>query len=131
MKCIDYDIQNCVTGHVKNNRLPGLTFDMVYYADDTIIVSQDNRGLNELLKLTEMISAQYGLRLDKDKCFAIAMNNDGNIHFHDGTPLDKKYETTYKEKSTLEEKTNRDIYERDRGVKKVLTTDNIQAYICG
>ena len=95
MTCIDHDIQQNVTGHVKNNRLPGLSYDMIYYADDTILFSRDNRGLNELLKLTETISAKYGLKLNRSKCFAIAMNNDGNIHFHDGTPLDKKYETAY------------------------------------
>ena len=50
--------------------------------------AQSNRGLNELLKLTEIISAQYDSKLNKDKCFAIAMNNDGDIHFDDGQPLD-------------------------------------------
>ena len=68
---------------------------MVYYADDTILFSRDNRGLNELLKHTEHISRRYGLTLNRDKCVAIAMNNDGSIHFSDGTPLDKQYETMY------------------------------------
>ena len=95
MTCIDYDIRSTLTRHVTNNRLPGVSFDMVYYADDTILFSQSNRGLNELRKLTEQISAQYGLKFNKDKCFAIAMNNDGDIHFDNGQPLDKKYETIY------------------------------------
>ena len=86
MTCIDRDIQGQITGHVKNNRLPGLSFDVVYDADDAIFFSRDTRGLNELLKLTENISAQYGLKLNKDKCFAAAMNNDESIHFSDGTP---------------------------------------------
>ena len=68
---------------------------MVYYADDTILFSRDTRGINELLKLTEKVSANYGLKLNRDKCVAIAMNGDGNIHFSDGTRLDKKYEATY------------------------------------
>ena len=58
MSCIDSDIQSPITGHVINNRVPGLDFDMVYYADDTIVISQSNRGLNELLCLTERISQQ-------------------------------------------------------------------------
>ena len=33
--------------------------------------------------------------LNRDKCVAITMNSDGNIHFPDGVPLDKKYESTY------------------------------------
>ena len=61
------------SGHVKNNRLPGLDFDMVCYADDTILFSTDTRGLNELLRLTEQVSSQYGLKLNRDKCVAIAI----------------------------------------------------------
>ena len=95
MSCIDSDIQSSITGHVANNRVPGLDFDMVYYADDTIVFSQSNRGLNELLCLTERISQQYGLHLNRDKCVAIPMNNDGSIHFQDGTPLATEYEATY------------------------------------
>ena len=30
---------------------------MVFYADDTILFSTDNRALNELLHLTEVISS--------------------------------------------------------------------------
>ena len=73
---------------------PGI-LNVGFDVDDTILFSQDNRRLNELLKLTETISEKYGLKLNRSKCFAIAMNNNGNIHFHDGTPLDKKHETTY------------------------------------
>ena len=81
MTCIDNDIQDSVSGHVKNNRLPGLDFDMIHDADDTVLFSKENRGLNELLCLTENISHQYGLRLNKGKCVALAMNNNGRIHF--------------------------------------------------
>ena len=87
MSCIDHDIRSHCSGHVKNNRLPGLGFEMVYYADDTILISTDTGGLNKLLRLTEEVSSQYGLKLNRDKCVAIAMNIDGNIHFQDNTPL--------------------------------------------
>ena len=95
MSCIVSDIQSSITGHIANNRVPGLDFDMVYYAADTIVFSQSNRGLNELLCLTERISQQYGLHLNRDKCVAIPMNNEGSIHFQDGTPLATEYEATY------------------------------------
>ena len=95
MTCIDEDIQSSITGHVSNHRVPGLGFDMVYYANDTILFSQSNRGLNELLSLTERVSQQYGLSLNRAKCIAIPMNNDGNIHFQDGTPLTREFEATY------------------------------------
>ena len=95
MTCIDFDVRSKVSRHVTNNRLPGLAFDIVYYADDTVLFSQDTRGLNELLKHTEQISKQYGLKLNRDKCVAVCMNGESNIHFEDGTLLEKKYETTY------------------------------------
>jgi len=80
---------------VSNGRIPGLEFDMVYYADDTILFSTDNRALNELLHLTETVSSKYGLCLNKNKCVAIQMNNDGSVHFDNQEPLPKRFETTY------------------------------------
>ena len=87
--CIDHDITASMSRRVSNARLPGLDFDMVYYADDTTIFSTDNRSLNELLRLTETISSKYGLELNKDKCVAIQMNNEGQVHFDNGEPLPK------------------------------------------
>ena len=95
MTCVDTDIREAVSCHVINNRIPGLDYDMVYYADDTILFSLSNRGLNELLSLTEKISQQYGLHLNRGKCVAIPMNNDGRIHFADGSALTKCSEATY------------------------------------
>ena len=54
-----------------------------------LFFSTDNRALNELLKLTELFSGKYGLRLNKDKCVAIQMNNDGVVHFENGEPQKK------------------------------------------
>ena len=68
---------------------------MIYYADDTILFSTDNRALNELLKLTETVSSKYGLRLNKGKCVTVQMNNDGLVHFENDEPLPKKFEATY------------------------------------
>ena len=68
---------------------------MIYYADDTVLFSRNNRALNELLKLTEKIPSGYGLGLNKNKCVAITMSNDGCIHFHDGTPLNKEFEAMH------------------------------------
>ena len=72
MSCVDFDIRS-KSSRVANNRIPGLTFDMVYFADDTILFSTDNRALNELLALTESVSSKYGLRLNKDKCVVVQM----------------------------------------------------------
>jgi hypothetical protein len=97
MSCIDFDIRaRCSRCRwVSNGKNPRLEFDMVLYADDTILFSTDNRALNELLHLKEVISSKYGLCLNKSKCVAIQMNNDGSVHFDNQEPLPKRFETTY------------------------------------
>lgn len=95
MTCIDHDIQAVISDNVKNNRLPNLDFDMVYYADDTILASKDPDALNELLEHTEKSSAKYGLKLNKGKCVSINMNNDNKIAFTDGMELTKGKQTLY------------------------------------
>ena len=95
MSCIDFDIRARCSRWVSNGRVPGLEFDMVYYADDTILFSTDNRALNELLHLTEVISSKYGLCLNKNKCVAIQMNNDGSDHFDNQEPLPKRFGTKF------------------------------------
>lgn len=98
MNCIDHDIRTSLSNRVLNNRIPGLAFDMVYYADDTIrtiLFSTDNRALNERLKLTETISAKDGFKLSKEKCVAIRMNNEGQVHFDNREPLPKKFKASY------------------------------------
>ena len=95
MSCIDFDIRARCSRWVSNGRIPGLEFDMVYFADDTILFSTDNRARNELLHLTEVISSKYVLCLNINKCVAIPVNNDGSVHFDNQEPLPKKIETTY------------------------------------
>ena len=96
MTCIDSYIQSSVSSHVKNYRIPVLDFDMVYYADDTLLMSRRIRGLNERLQLTEQISLQHGLKIKtKTSVFAVQMNNNGRINFYDGSLLVSAYEDTH------------------------------------
>ena len=95
MSCVDHKIQSKASRWAHNGRIPNLNFDLVYYADDTILFSTDDRALNELLKLTETISGKYGLRLNRNKCVVIQMNSDGLVHFANNEPLPKKMEATY------------------------------------
>ena len=94
MSCVDIEIRLNASRRVQNGRIPNLDFDMLYYADDTILFSTDNRALNELLKLTETNSTKYGLQ-HKDKCVVIQMNNDGMVHFENNEPLPKRFEAAY------------------------------------
>ena len=53
MTCIERDISAEITEHVKNNRIPGTDFDMVFYADDTIVISRNLKAIEELPSLVE------------------------------------------------------------------------------
>ena len=68
MTCVDSDVKSRSSGHVLISRIPGVDFDAVYCADDTIIFFTAPRGLNEILKHMEDCSGHYGLKLNRGKC---------------------------------------------------------------
>ena len=70
-------------------------FDRIFYADDTLLVTTNSRAANNLLHKVEIVSQQYGLSLNRDKCSYIAMNGDNVVKFHDGTRLKRATEATY------------------------------------
>ena len=53
MTCIENDISREVTQQVKEARIPGAAFDMVSYADDTIVVSRTKEACEELQEKTK------------------------------------------------------------------------------
>ena len=95
MTCIDRDIKLETSNNVKNNRIPGTNFDMVYYADDTIIFSKNMQAIEELISLTERISATYGLKLNKDKCVNLNMNTEEQQQIQDHKPILSSTNATY------------------------------------
>ena len=95
MTCIDEDIKSLSSPLIEEHRIPGIEFDMVYYADDTILFSQSPEAVSELLKHTENASIKYGLKLNRNKCVAITMNNEEDIIFQNGDSLKNSFETTY------------------------------------
>lgn len=95
MTCVDFDVKFRCSAYVLNSRIPGVDFDAVYYADDTILFSTSPRGLNEILKHMEICSGHYGLKLNRAKCHTLNMHRDAHIHFGDGTILDKAQDATY------------------------------------
>ena len=40
MTCVDLDIQQNISFFITNNRIPGVDFDMIYYADNTVLFFQ-------------------------------------------------------------------------------------------
>ena len=95
MSCVDHERQAKTSRCAHKGRIPYLNFDLVYYADDTILFSTDNRALNELLKLIETVRGKYGLRLNRNKRAVIQKNNDGLVHCANDEPLRKKMGATY------------------------------------
>jgi hypothetical protein len=108
------------TNHVVNYRIPGLDFDLVYYADDTILFSTSDRGLNKLLIHTEQISRKYGLKLNTGKCSVICMNSDGRVQFADGAPLDKATDAIY-----LGNTLNKEVNVNHEIANKIQDTENM------
>lgn len=53
MTSVDYDIKKLISDKVKEHGSPYIDFDMVYYADYTLLVSKDPEALNELRKHTK------------------------------------------------------------------------------
>ena len=48
MTCLEMDITREVSRKVKEARVPGANFDMVFYADDTIVVLETKEACEEL-----------------------------------------------------------------------------------
>ena len=80
MACIDHDVRLEISQETKENRLPRIDFDSVYYADDTILFSRDKKSLEELLEPFENISRSYGLKLNREKRVALNMNETPRSH---------------------------------------------------
>ena len=95
MACIDFDIQQLVSNQIRSNRIPGLDFDAVYFADDTILFSSNPAALNQLIALTETVSGKYGLKLNRSKCNTTRINNAQRIKFDDGTMLKNQEAAKY------------------------------------
>ena len=51
MASIDHDVRLEISQETKDNRLPRIDFDSVYYADDTILFSRNKKSLEELLEI--------------------------------------------------------------------------------
>ena len=72
-----FEICSKIRRWVHNGRVPNLECTIHY----TILCFYRQQGLKLLLKLTETISSTHELRLNKDQCVAIQINNYGLAHF--------------------------------------------------
>jgi hypothetical protein len=67
----------------------------ILYADDTMVMGNRAREINIILKQIEIESEKYNLKLNHSKCFYVGMNGTANIHFKDGTRIEKADQVTY------------------------------------
>jgi len=82
---------------LRENRVPGASFDEVLYADDTILISTDTRAINEFLKEIETQGEKIGMKLNKDKTEVIVIGKNKNAHikFKNGTPVKRATDAKY------------------------------------
>ena len=65
MTCIEADVLAKLSTEATNQRLEHIDYDMVFYADDTIVFSKTLQGIEEILGLVQQISGDYGLKHNK------------------------------------------------------------------
>eukprot|EP00975_Prorocentrum_lima_P047276 9886000-Prorocentrum_lima.AAC.1 len=46
-------------------RVPGMSFSAVFYADDTLLMTNSSGSLTKLLQTLQRVGIEYGLRLNK------------------------------------------------------------------
>ncbi len=74
----------------------GASFLDLLYADDTLLLANDTRVMNILIKEIEIESTKYNMKLNKKKCNFIAINcSKPNVHFSDGTKLSQVEQAVY------------------------------------
>ena len=95
MNVIDNDVNYHLDRRTLGTRKPGISFDRIYYADDTVLLATNTYSANRILWAVERVSLQFGLKLNRGKCSYIAMNGNNNLRFADGTKLRRCTETTY------------------------------------
>ena len=85
MSVIDNDVNYHLDRRTLGTRKPGIGFDRIYYADDTVLLATNTYSANRILWAVERVSLQFGLKLNRGKCSYIAMNGNNNLRFADGT----------------------------------------------
>ena len=95
MSVIDNDVNYHLDRRTLGTRKPGISFDRIYYADDTVLLATNTYSANRILWAVARVSLQFGLKLNRGKCSYIAMNGNNNLRFANGTKLCRRTVTTY------------------------------------
>ena len=76
-------------------RPPGIGFDALLYADDTLCITEDTKTMNKFIKAIEEDSNRLGIKLNKEKCMLLTPNKTANVHYPDGTKVKTQDEVLY------------------------------------
>ena len=97
MTVMFHDIHNNAEhqAEMADDRILGAVFDEVLYADDTIIHSTDAKKVKKLLHKIEQEGANYGLKLNKNKCETLNIRGFSDVHFGDGININQMNESRY------------------------------------
>ena len=80
---------------MQRHRVPGMSYDEVLYADDTICISQSAVAMSKLLASIEKEGELYGMRLNKKHVKLLTFGEPTNITFKDGTAVKPQREVKY------------------------------------
>ena len=73
-----------LNNELEQDRVLGAMFDEILYADDTIIHSTSCEQLTMLLHRIQIEGEKYGLKLNHDKCEAMAVRGITEIYYLNG-----------------------------------------------
>ena len=76
--------------------MEGLTITELLFADDTMIMAKSSSSMESHVWIIEIISAMYGLKLNKGKCIEVT-NKEGEsrVHFEGGQEMKRSSSTNY------------------------------------
>jgi hypothetical protein len=98
MTVIMKDVEDSLTEQEKNlveAGKPDTGINKLFYADDTILMTTTVHAMECLLHAIEKESAKYNMRLNKQKCIVINMNEVHRIEYADGTLVPTQNKATY------------------------------------
>ena len=89
------DIRNRTQMNVCMDRVPGVPEDVLLYADDTVIISENAAAITLILGEIEKEAKKYGLALNKGKCVYIKQNTTKTVKYSSGEEMKEVEDTIY------------------------------------
>ena len=95
MKDIDNNLTEEETHLIKQGKLCKASFNKLFYADDTLIMTTTTEAAELILHKIQKESALYNLKLNQSKCCLLRMNAIQTIQYADGHTVPIVNQATY------------------------------------